>query len=157
MNPTTEAVSVRVRKSIADLRDVARGLSAEALNWRPAPETNSIASQVAHVTLSGSFFLQAAAGTDRDLAGYLAVREEPFHSGADEQALLQMLDAFEREVEARLETVPAGSLGEVIDWSKWDRGLVTVAWCLLSVVEHVREHVGASMLTRQLWFEERGR
>ena len=126
-------------------------MPAEGLNWRPGVETNSIAVQVCHVVRSVDFYLNAATGIDRDMGAYLAAREDSFHFGADAVALSEMLDGLGGGIEDRFGLVREEDLGHVIDWRAWDRGAVTVAWCVLSVVEHLREHVGAAALTRQLW------
>jgi hypothetical protein len=151
MNPTTEAVLVRARNSFTDLRTAITGLPAEGLNWQPGKDTNSIAVQVAHLLKSAGFFLNAAQGRDRDMAAYLPVREGTFHSGADGPALLEMVDEFEGSLDGRLRSIDESTFADVIDWTEWGRGRVTVAWLLLGVVEHMREHVGAAALTRQLW------
>jgi hypothetical protein len=149
VEPITEAVLVRVRRSLEDLRNAVRGLPAIALNWRPAEGTNSIASQVAHVLKSADFMLRGASGADADLKAYLAERDEPFHFGADANALLEMLDEFEANLAGRLRSVDAARLGTALAWPEWNSP--TVASCLIGVAEHMREHVGAASLTRQMW------
>jgi hypothetical protein len=151
MNPTTEAAYTRVLRSIGDLRAIIAGMSEEALNWQPAPETNSIAAQVAHVIESSRFYLGAAGGGNRDMTDYVQVREKALKSRAAGAELASMLDDFEKGLQSGFEAVPAARLGDIIDLRRWDRGAVTVAWCVHEVFDHVREHVGAAALTRQLW------
>jgi hypothetical protein len=151
MNAIEEAALIRVRRSLGDLRGAVHGLPAEALNWQPARETNSIASQIAHVLKSSNFLLSSAHTRNSDLGQYLIERENAFHFRADEATLLQMLDEFDRSLPARLADIDEHTFAEVIDWRGGDWPPATVAWCLLGVVEHIREHVGAAALTRQLW------
>ncbi|HEY7269352.1 MAG TPA: DinB family protein, partial [Dehalococcoidia bacterium] len=101
------------------------------------------------------FLLSSAAGGSRDLRAYLGRREDAFHFGADANALLEMLDEFEANLAGLLRSVEAGRFAETLDWPEWQSP--TVAWCLLGVVEHLREHVGAAALTRQLWDAGPGR
>jgi hypothetical protein len=152
LNAVAEAALVRIRKSLNDLRAVVRGLSAEALNWRPAADTNSIAVQVAHVIKSANFMLASAHTRDGNLNAYLSgEREEAFHFGADGPALLEMLDDFEAGVPSRLADIDEHDLADIVSWQGGPWPPASVAWCLLGVVEHLREHVGAAALTRQLW------
>lgn len=151
MDPVAAAALVRTRRSLEDLRAVVRDLSAEGLNWQPGPATNSIAAQIAHVLKSAGFLLDTAQSRSGELRAYLQEREATFHFGADSQALLGMIDDFERGLESGLEAVDGRSLSAVVDWHHdlWEPA--TVAWCLLGLVEHLREHVGAAALTRQMW------
>ena len=153
MDPVCDAVLARSRRSLDDMRAAIRGMPAEGLNWRPAEDTNSIASQVAHVLKSVDFLLTAASKGKADLTAYLREREDAFHFGADANALLEMLDEFEAGLGGRLASVEPSRLGDTLQWQEW--APQTVAWCLMGVIEHLREHVGAAALTRQLW-EARG-
>ncbi len=69
--------------------------------------------------------------------------------GADSNALVDMLDEFESSLDGRLLAVDAANLGRAVDWQDGTSG--TVAYVVVGAVEHVREHVGAAALTRQLW------
>jgi hypothetical protein len=156
MNPVAEAVLVRVRASLNDLRAGVRDTPSEGLNWQPGDDTNSIAAQITHLLKSADFSLNAAAGADRDMGAYLKVRAGTFGATADAAALLSLLDEFEGTIESRLAAIEPSTFADVIDWSVWDRGRQTVAYVLVGVAEHMREHVGAIGLTRQLW-EQRQR
>ena len=151
MNAIEEAALIRIRRSLVDLRAAARGLPAEALNWQPARDTNSIASQIAHVLKSSNFLLSSAHTRNSNLSQYLIERENAFHFRAGEAALLQMLDDFDYSLPSRLADIDEHTFAEVVDWQGGSWQPATVAWCLLGVVEHMREHVGAAALTRQLW------
>jgi hypothetical protein len=153
MNSVCDAVLVRSRRSIEDLRAVVVGMPAEGLNWKPGDDTNSIASQVAHVLKSAEFLLTSAATPTSDLKAYLRIRADTFHFGADANALLEMLDEFDATLPGRLKSVDEASFSRVIPWEDWPPQ--TVAWCLMGIVEHLREHVGAAALTKQLWEQKR--
>lgn len=149
MNPVCGAVLTRTRRSIEDLRNAVRGMPPEGLNWQPGRDTNSIAVQIAHVLKSADFLLSSAATRATDLKAYLSEREATFHFGADANALLEMLDEFEANLAGRLREVDEAAFAEVLPWQEWHQP--AVAWCLLGIVEHLREHVGAAALTRQMW------
>ena len=155
MDPLIESVLLRATRSLEDLRKAVRGLPALALNWRPAGDANSIAVMVAHVLKSADFMLTGATAQDADLKRYLAERESAFHFGADANALLEMLDEFEATLAGRLRSVDPARLADTLDWPEW--GSPTVANCLVGIVEHLREHVGAAALTRQFWEAAQGK
>jgi hypothetical protein len=154
VNPVTEAVLASVSDALANFRDCVEGVSAEGLNWRPGRKTNSIASQVAHALDSSRFWLEAAARPDADRIAYLERREEAFNFGADRFALLAMLDVAERQFADLLMKIEAESLADTRHWAHVQgQQPRTVAWCLVHAAEHLREHVGSAMLTRQLWLQ----
>lgn len=156
MNPVTEAVLASVLDSLAAIREAVRDMDAEGLNWRPGPDTNSMAAQVAHALAATMFWAQAAASPTADRHAFLAEREAAFNFGADRFALLQMLDSVEPEVGRLVRAAAANDLAEERDWpGAWERGPVTVAWCLVHGAEHLREHLGSLQLTRQLWYQHR--
>ena len=95
------------------------------------------------------FLLTSASNRASDLKTYLVEREGTFHFGADDNALLEMLDEFEANLAGRLASIEEAHLGDVLQWQEW--APQSVAWCLVGIVEHLREHVGATALTRQLW------
>lgn len=156
MDPVTEAVLASILDSLAAIREAVRDLDAEGLNWRPGPEANSIAAQVAHALGATKFWTQAAASPAADRRAFLAEREAAFNFGADRFALLQMVDTAEPELGRLVRAAAANDLAEERDWpGVWERGPVTVAWCLVHAAGHLREHVGSLQLTRQLWSQHR--
>ncbi len=154
MNPVAEAVLASLRASIRDLGEVVSGLGPESLNWRPAAETNSIASQIAHAASSGAFWVRAGGSQQADRREYLEQRDGAFSFGADGAALHDLLGRFEGHVTSALAAIDGGELAAMRSWpAVSDDAPVTVAWCLVHAADHVREHAGAAMLTRQLWLQ----
>ncbi len=156
MEPLPAAVFASLRASVADFRRAVEGLDAPALDWRPAPDSNSIAALVAHSTASAAFWVRAAADPAASHAEYEEVRAGTFSFVADSAGLLRALDGFLDDVRASLGQVRAETLADRRSWPDWDGGEVSVAWCLVHAAEHFREHVGAAMLTRQLLPDQGG-
>ena len=123
---------------------VVRGLSDDALNWRPGPETNSIAVLVAHAWGAAQDWTARASGTeiDRD-------REAEFHvtsTGAECEALIGQAMA---RIATFVEAIDPASYGD--DRVDREGDHFTVAHCLIHAVEHSQEHLGHAELTRQWW------
>jgi len=144
--------------AIADFRSAIDGGTSEALNWRPAGEdTNSIAVLTVHAMHSTRSWLSVATGAalpERD-------RPSEFHATVPEaRELLATVDAFAGDCRRILETSSVTDWGAAratharpsADASPADASsAVTVAWALLHALEHLREHAGQVLLTRQLW------
>jgi uncharacterized damage-inducible protein DinB len=133
------------------VRELAAGLPAEALNWLPLPPgeqgdaTNSLAVLAAHVAGSEHFWIGEVVGgrpPTRD-------RDAEFATHAtDARELLALLDRTAAETTEVLSALPATALdGErrIADRT------VTVRWCLLHVAAHSALHLGHAQLTYQLW------
>jgi uncharacterized damage-inducible protein DinB len=121
---------------------VVRGMSDDALNWRPGPETNSIAVLVAHAWGAAQAWTARATGTEieRD-------RAAEFHvvlSGAECEALIRR--AMER-VTSFVGAIDPATYGDDRVDPAGDH--FTVAHCLIHAVEHTQEHLGHAELTRQ--------
>jgi uncharacterized damage-inducible protein DinB len=132
----------------ATMREVVHGLSPEALNWKPGPETNSIAVLLSHALDAERFCMSAAADVqvERDREAQFRVEV----ARADE--LLALVDRMEEEIDGYIARVRGEHLGAAIDRSNPERTRIqTGAWWLLHAVEHSREHIGQALLTRQLW------
>ena len=144
MEPVVDAATTILEKLRSDIRQGLEGQAAEALNWRPTPDGNSIAGLLAHMLESSTFLLQLGLGNTvpRD-------REAQFAATApDAQALLARLDeAWPRLLEAARAYTP-----ETLAASRELRGNpVTGAWCLVHTCEHLMEHWGQIQLTRDLY------
>src|SRR5262245_39911445 len=96
MDPITAACADMLRTNIADLRATVEGLSAEAVNWAPAPETNSIAVLVAHAVTATHRLAESALTGTFDRARYLAEERTPAFAitGADAAGLLARIDGL---------------------------------------------------------------
>jgi len=126
------------------LRRIVAGLDADALDWRPGPDTNSVAALVAHSLDAERFLVSTSAGLDlqRDREAHFRVRV------AGPNVLLALIDQVEGEVDGLLEQVGPERLAMRIERpGRAHPG----SWWLLHALEHTREHVGQAELTRQLY------
>ena len=157
-DPTIVAARQIIDESIGNLRLAVSGLTAEALNWRPAGEdTNPIAVLAVHAMHSTRSWLSVALGAslperDRD-AEFLTVA-----AGADE--LLAIVDRLAADCRTLLATDDPFEPGEMrvshLRASLGKAEVVSGAWAMLHAVEHLREHMGHAQLTRQLWERREG-
>lgn len=125
-------------------REVITGLDAEALNWKPGDETNSLAVLVSHALDAERFLLSSAVDEviERD-------REAKFRvEAASPDELLAWIDESERVVDGYLDRLTAENL--VAETARPGRTR-TGAWWLQHALEHSCEHVGQAELTRQMW------
>jgi len=133
------------------MRSSIDGLTAEALNWRPVGDANSIAVLVTHTLGATRLWLRLALGLplpERD-------RDSEFSASAEDA------EAFQRFVSDLSEDC-LGVLGSAaeVDWTEMrlthGRGgdappEVAAAYALIHATEHLRGHVDQMALTRQLW------
>ena len=125
-------------------REVVTGLDAEALNWKPGEDTNSLAALVAHTCDAERFLMATALGNtvDRD-------REAKFRTivtGADE--LLKIID----ETEAETDDYIGRLTGDLLAAEHSHPGRThTGIWWALHGIEHSTEHIGQALLTRQMY------
>jgi hypothetical protein len=133
------ALHDEIKKSIA-------GLPAQALDWVPGPEMNSLAVLIVHT-----------AGSERFWIGDVGMREP---SGRDREAEFVMKGLSEKELVDRLDGSLAyarEALARLLESELGDqrfpqgRAEVTVAWGLLHALEHLGIHVGHIQMVRQLW------
>jgi uncharacterized damage-inducible protein DinB len=148
MSAAVDTVRETVRTILHDQhrrwREVVTGLDAEALNWKPGADTNSIAILVSHSLDAERFLLANSVNVELDRD-----RESKFRaqaSGADE--LLALIDEIETDVDGYLDKTTAESLSAEVARPGRTR---TGAWWALHAVEHSCEHVGQAELTRQMW------
>jgi len=127
------------------------GLPAEALDWSPGPDMNSLGVLMAHVAGSEKHWLGdiiAGETTDRD-------REAEFRSrGREVSGLKAGLDemlAYGRSIVARLSPDDLTANRKAYA----DGRTMAVGECLLHVLRHTALHAGHMQITRQLW-EARG-
>ncbi len=140
-----------VSDSLTELRAAVDGLPAEALNWRPSPDTNSMAILVTHTMHSTRLWLTLAMALplpdrDRD-SEFLATEDDP-------AALIRLVDDYTADCLAALQSADA------MDWNAMrqtqGRGgdaqpEVPAAYALIHATEHLRGHVDQATLTRSLW------
>lgn len=151
-DPFTAAAAGILDDALADMRSAIDGAATDALNWKPGGDgTNSIAVLAVHSMSSTRSWLSIAVGAplpgrDRD-SEFIATTP-----GAE--ALLAFIDAM------RADCVRLLSEAAVPDWGVSRRTHtrpnpdaepdVSAAWALLHALEHLREHAGQMLLTRQL-------
>lgn len=133
------------------IREAIRTLPAEALDWSPGAEMNSIGVLAAHVAGSELYWIGDIAGqtpTGR-------VRELEFRThGLDQDALQRLLDAALALARETLQNLNPQELDQV--HSTPDGRTVTAGWALLHALEHAGLHTGHIQLTAQLWRQAAG-
>jgi uncharacterized damage-inducible protein DinB len=129
-----------------NLRQAVTSLSAEALNWSPVPEANSIAALVFHTLDAERELVAGAAGIiiEHDGTAFF----EFVATSAEE--LLTIIDRTEHDINGYLDQLRDHHLGTDITRRGWTE---SGAWWLLHAVGHTREHVGQAQVTR-LWWEQ---
>ena len=145
MEPTVAKVGELYRAAHAGLREQVRGLDAVALNWAPAPGTNSIAALVVHTLGSEEEVLRAVAGVpgNRD-------RDEEFRAeAASADELLRRLDAGDALLAELAARITADDLAAIRP--RGDRPPQTGLHWLLTNYGHAREHLAHVELTKQLY------
>jgi uncharacterized damage-inducible protein DinB len=148
MDAFTASARHLLDQAVEDMGRSLDGLSADALNWRPAgDDTNTIAALATHVMSSTRWWLSAAMGAprpDRD-------RDSEFRaSSQDSVALRAWVDDMAGQCGALLDAE------RQVDWGAMlkpdpDGPELPAAWALLHAMQHLREHEGQMSLTRQLW------
>ncbi len=143
MEPVVAKITELFKLVHDDLRKEVRGMDTESLNWKPAPETNSIAVLVVHTLGSEAEIYRIVANvpSERDRASEFQVAE----SEADLLAKLDEADALIDELAAR---ISVESLNAV--HARGDRAPQTGLHWLLSNYGHAREHLAHIQLTKQL-------
>jgi uncharacterized damage-inducible protein DinB len=156
MTELASAVREAARQVIHDqhemMRQAIKGLDADALNWDPGDETNSIAQMLAHALESERFLITSA--LDREMA---RDREAAFHlENASADDLLTLIDRTEREVDGLLAELTDQVLARDVSrtTSTGTRSRPGAGW-LMQAIAHVREHVGQASLTRQFYEQRR--
>jgi DinB family protein len=147
-DPTIEAARGFVDESLTSMRAAIVGVSADALNERPAgDDTNPVAVLVVHAVRSTRWWLSVARGLP------LPERDRPSEfltTVADADELLALFDPVASDCRALLDTDAAFD-GGMIREDPRDGEQVTAIWALIHAVEHLREHVAHAELTRQLF------
>ena len=145
MEPVVATVVRGYKEVHAKLREAVRGLDAEALNWKPAPATNSVAVLIVHTLGSEAEIFRVASNspTDRD-------RDAEFLSEANTpDELVRRLDA----ADALLDELAPKITGEDLDASRTrrDQGPETCRYWLVTNYGHAREHLAHIELTKQMY------
>ncbi|TVR70328.1 MAG: DUF1572 domain-containing protein [Sphaerobacteraceae bacterium] len=137
-----------------DMREIVAGRDADALNWRPGPETNSLAVLVIHLLGAEHSCVTTALGSpvdrDRD-AEFQAVA-----SGPDE--LLAEIDRIDELLPGLIDQITADDLEAMRTRpnDRLDRERPGI-WWLLHSMRQSREHIGQMLLTIQLYDQQQSR
>jgi hypothetical protein len=144
-----------LRTSLNELQSCIADVTVDGLNWRPtAEDSNSLAAISVHALSSTRSWLSVAVG--RQLPD--RARSSEFEAViADPEALKDFVASISDESLALL-TSAAGFDGSATrrTHERPDPTLPTevpAAWALLHSLDHLREHVGQILLTKQLWLD----
>ncbi len=138
----------RFQEFHADIARALDGLPAEAMDWVPGPEMNSLAVLVVHV-----------AGSERYWIGDVAL-SEPSNRVRDEEFLVrgltvdqlrQRLTAADDYARAAFARLSLANL-ETVRTSPRNNKTFTIGWSIVHALEHTALHTGHIQITRQLWF-----
>jgi hypothetical protein len=133
----------KLHEGHAEMRELIGGRDAATLNWRPGPDTNSVAVLIAH-SMDAERALTAAVAAipiSRDRDAQFAVQV----SGPDELGAL--IDRIEAEVDRYLEGLDGPHLRASVTRPNGTR--TGLGW-VLHAIGHTREHLGQAHLTIQL-------
>ncbi len=146
MDPVVAKIAEQFQVVHGLLRDEVRGLSVEELNWKPAPETNSIAVLVVHTLGSEAEVLRVAANVpgERD-------RPAEFQVTATAEDLLREIDQADSYIEAMAPRITAEDLAA--ERPRRDQPPETGLHWLITNYGHAREHLAHIQLTKQLYTE----
>lgn len=133
------------------IKGVAAGLPAEALDWQPGPETNSIAVLMVHIAGAERYWIGDVAGQEPSGRNRPAEFET---AGLDATTLSQRLDKSLAHARTVLGRLSPAELAQPRQSARHQRAF-SVAWALLHALEHTAVHSGHIELTRQLWEEAR--
>lgn len=141
-------VSQVLREQHEVMRQTLAGLDEDALNWAPAPETNSIAVLFTH-TLGAEDSISATLlgePIDRD-------RDAEFRTRiSDPGQLLAKLNEVEERVVDRVQRLGPTDLAAEKSPPRDRLGRKLLgSWWFAHLVEHNREHIAQAGLTRQLY------
>ena len=132
-----EALQHKLHKEVRDM-------PAEAMDWSPGPEMNSVAVLLAHITGLLHEGIDIALG---DPPG--RVREQEFQTrGVLSAEMLRRLDAV---IDYARGALPRLGLEDLEKERKDEDGTVTCGWALLHALEHAYLHLGHVQLTCQMW------
>jgi hypothetical protein len=149
MDPVVAKVAEQYKVVHDQLRTEVRDASTDELNWKPAPETNSIAALVVHSLGSEAevFRVVANVSGNRDRpAEFLATANGP-------EELLRQLDHADAYIDELAPKITAADL--TMEKERGERTPQTGLHWLLTNYGHAREHVAHIQLTKQLYAQLR--
>jgi hypothetical protein len=143
VEPVIAKITEQFKAVHDDLRKEVRGMDTESLNWKPAPETNSVAVLVVHTLGSEAevYRIVAKVPSDRD-------RPAEFRVAENEADLLAKLDEADALIDDLAGRISAEELEAI--YARGDRTPQTGLHWLLTNYGHAREHLAHIQLTKQL-------
>ena len=140
----------RLQRLHDDAKLTLEGLNAESLEFKPAPDTNSLCVLVVHTVGAERFWIGDVAMDDPSDRK----RDSEFQSsGLSSVELQERLDASLDYIRQALEGLSLKDLER--SRTTPDNRKVTVGWCLEHVLAHTANHVGHMQLTRQFILMEK--
>ena len=125
-------------------RAAVQDLPAEAMDWSPGPEMNSVGVLLAHMTgvLHEGIDIALNVPPGR-------VRTQEFQTrGVPSAEMLRRLDAV---IDYARGALPRLSLADLDKERKDEDEMITCGWALLHALEHAYLHLGHVQLTCQIW------
>ena len=150
MEPSVSTIAELYKEVHQRIREIVTDLDAEALDWSPGPETNSISVLVVHTLGSEAEVLRTVRGltSDRDRDAEFVGRPA---TAAD---LLARLDAADALLDEHASAITAGDLESMRERPTREPRLGR--YWLFSNYGHAREHLAHMQLTRQLYEQRAG-
>lgn len=146
------AFGERLDELVAGFESALRGLPAEALDWVPGAEMNSLTVLATHAAAAVRYLIgDVAAGEPSG-----RVREQEFRTvGKSAEALMQRFAEVSSYAKEKVGKFSVADLGKE-NFSPQHKRNYTVAWCLFRALDHLAEHMAHAQLTRLMW-EQRAR
>jgi hypothetical protein len=119
-------------------------LPAEAMDWSPGPQMNSVAVLLAHI----EGVLQEGIDIALDEPPRRVRAQEFQTSGVVSAEMLRRLDAV---IDYARSALPRLSLADLAQTRKDEDGTITCGWALLHALEHAYMHLGHVQVTCQMW------
>ena len=132
-----EDLQHRLHKEVQDL-------PAEAMDWAPGPEMNSVAVLLAHITGLLREGIDLALGDPPS-----RVRAQEFQTRGVPST--EMLRRFDAVIEYARGALPRLGLEDLDKEREDEDGTITCGWALLHALEHAYLHLGHLQLTCQIW------
>jgi len=122
-------------------------LPAEALDWKPGPDMNSLAVLIVHLTGAERYWIGDVVKGDPSFRD----REAEFKvKSMDAAALRKRVADLDQYEASAFETFRLSDLNQVRS-SPRDGKQVTVGWAILHSLQHSAEHVGHIGILKQQW------
>ncbi len=137
-----DAVREHVRLAFRALRTEISGLEVGDLNRAPGPDMNSLVVLVHHTIETARSILLDVVGQPTPRAREAAFRV----TDASEADLQRLLESWDAELEVLLERALATDLNRTITRFRE----ASVAWWLVQVLVHTREHAAHAAMTHQM-------